>query len=204
MFENIIAFLSSESISPESILIIAFTFQYLENIFPPSPSDVILLFVGSLSGLGRVDFPLLYFIATAGSTLGFFTMFIVGKLFGERIIDQGKVKYISKENIEKARLWFNRWGYWLVVANRFLSGTRAIVSFFAGMAELSTFKSMILAGISASLWNLLILYVGFSLGKNWHLAVFYIELYWRIVLAIILFVLISLSIYFFLIKKRTK
>lgn len=204
MFENLIGFLSSESISPESILIITFIFQYLENIFPPSPSDVILLFVGSLSGIGLVDFFLLYFIATAGSTLGFFTMFIVGKFFGEKIIDQGKVKYISKEKIEKARLWFNRWGYWLVVGNRFLSGTRAIVSFFSGIAELSTYKSIILAGISASLWNLIILYLGFSLGKNWHLAVFYIELYWRLVLAIIFLVLIFLGIYFFLIKKRTK
>lgn len=203
MFENIIGFLSSESISPVSILIIAFTFQYLENIFPPSPSDVILLLVGSLSGLGLVDFFLLYFIATAGSTLGFSTMFILGKFFGEKIFNQGKIKYISKENIEKARLWFNRWGYWLVVGNRFLSGTRAIISFFAGITGLSTYKSIILAGISASLWNLIILYLGFSLGTNWHLAVFYIELYWRLVLAIIFLVLIFLAIYFFF-KKRTK
>lgn len=204
MVENIIRFLSSESMSPELILIIAFTFQYLENIFPPSPSDVILLFVGSLSGLGRVDFVLLYFFTTAGSTLGFFTMFIVAKFFGEKVINQGKIKYISKENIEKVRLWFNRWGYWLVVGNRFLSGTRAIVSFFAGIAELSIYKSIILAGISASLWNLIILYLGFSLGKNWHLAVFYIELYWRLILATILLVLIFLSIYFFFIKKKAK
>ncbi|MGQ9819361.1 MAG: DedA family protein [Candidatus Kapaibacteriales bacterium] len=204
MFENPIVFLSSETITPFLILTIAFFFQYMENIFPPLPSDVVLLFIGSLSGLGRVDFFQLFLIATVGSTLGFLTMFIVGKYFGEKIIDKGKIKYLSKDNIEKVRLWLNRWGYWIVVGNRFLSGTRAIVSFLAGLAELSTYKSIILAGISASLWNFIILYLGFSLGKNWQLAVFYIELYWRIVIAIIFLILTFLGIYFLVIKKRTK
>lgn len=203
MLENIISFLSSDSISPLLILLVAFFFQYIENIFPPSPSDVVLLFVGSLAGLGRVDFIILFFISTIGSTLGFSTMFFVGKFLGEKIIEQDRVKYLSRQDIEKVKIWFNRWGYFLVVANRFLSGTRAVISFAAGVAELSPTRSTILAGISAALWNFLILYFGFSLGKNWQSAIYFIELYWRIVLILILIFAISIGIHLF-VKKRKK
>lgn len=195
MLDNIIQFLSSDSISPLIILIVAFLFQYLENLFPPSPSDLILLFAGSLSGLGRVDFLSLFICSTIGSSLGFSTMFFFGKLLGEKIINQGKFKHLSNQNMEKVQKWFHHWGYLLIVINRFLSGTRAVISFFSGVAELSPVKSIIFASISAGLWNLIILYAGFSLGKNWQYAVQFIELYWRIVSILIISLLIIGIVY---------
>lgn len=186
MEERIIEFLSSPFISPLWILLVAFFFQFIENLFPPSPSDVILLFLGSLVSFGRVEFLSLLIVATLGSTIGFFTMFMIGKTFGEKVLDKGKFKFITPESLAKTRRWFNRWGYGIVVANRFLSGTRAVVSFFAGVAELSTWKSTSLAGISALAWNFLIIYAGMTLGNNWKRAVTFLELYWKVVLIIII------------------
>ncbi len=203
MEEKVVEFLSSPLISPFLILLVAFFFQYIENLFPVSPSDVVLLFLGSLASFHRVDLFMLIAISTLGSTLGFLTMFIIGKTFGKKVLDTGKFKFINQESLDKTRKWFNRWGYGIVVANRFLSGTRAVISFFAGAANLATIKSTVLAGISALIWNLIIIYAGFSLGKNWKTAVNFIELYWKIVLAIII---ASLLFYFLyaIWKRRTK
>lgn len=204
MEETVINFLSSPLISPVVIFLVAFFFQFIENLFPPSPSDVVLLFLGSLVSFNKVDFLPLLAVATFGSLLGFMTMFTIGKLFGEKILDTGKFKFISPESLAKARGWFNRWGYGMVVANRFLSGTRAVVSFFAGAAELSALKSSLYAGISACIWNALILYAGMTFGNNWKNAVIFLELYWKIVLAVISFAIISYAIYFcFVVKKRS-
>lgn len=191
MGEQIIQFLSSSAINPFLILLTAFFFMFLENIFPPSPSDVILLFLGSLVGFGRIDFTVLLIVSAFGSILGFMSMFYVGKFFGERIVDEGKLKFVKREAIEKVRLWFNKYGYLVVVANRFLSGTRAVISFFAGFSELSAVKSTVLAGISATVWNFLIIWIGMSLGKNWRQATVFFELYWKLILAILIFVVIG-------------
>lgn len=195
MGEQVIQFLSSSAINPLLILLIAFFFMFLENIFPPSPSDVVLLFLGSLVGFGRINFTVLLIVSASGSILGFMTMFYVGKLFGKKVIDEGKLKFIKREAIEKTRLWFNKYGYLVVVANRFLSGTRAVISFFAGFSELSAIKSTILAGISATVWNFLIIWIGMSLGKNWRQATVFFELYWKLILVILTFVVIGYFVF---------
>lgn len=201
MEEHVIEFLSSPIISPFWILLTAFFFQFIENLFPPSPSDVVLLFLGSLVSFGRIDFVTLLVVATAGSTFGFLTMFSIGKAFGEKILDKGKFKFITQESLAKTRRWFNRWGYGIVVLNRFLSGTRAVISFFAGAAELSTIKSTFLAGFSALTWNFLIIYAGMTLGNNWKRALTFLELYWKIVL-IILIAIILLYVIYLVAKKN--
>ncbi len=198
MEERIIDFLSSPFISPLFILGVAFFFSFIENLFPPSPSDVILLFLGSLISFGRVEFFPLLLVATIGSSTGFLTMFYVGKLFGEKIIDKGKLKYISLDSLNKVRHWFGKYGYWVVVANRFLSGTRAVVSFFAGVSELSTIKSFLFASISALLWNVLVIYLGYTLGNNWKVAVHFLELYWKVVLLIIIIIVAIYLVYYYL------
>lgn len=201
MGEQIIQFLSSSAINPLLILLIAFFFMFLENIFPPSPSDVILLFLGSLVGFGRIDFSILLVVSAGGSILGFMTMFYIGKLFGEKVIDEGKLKFIKRESIEKTRLWFNRYGYLVVVANRFLSGTRAVISFFAGFSELSAVKSTVLAGISATVWNFLIIWIGMNLGKNWRQAIVFFELYWKLILIIFILAVIGYFVFKYIRRK---
>jgi membrane protein DedA with SNARE-associated domain len=159
-----------------------------ENVFPPSPSDVILVAAGSLAGIGRVDFTLLLVLSTIGSTAGFLTMYKVGDWFGVRILETGKFKYIPIENVHKVEAWFKKYGYWVVIANRFMAGTRAVVSFFTGMSELSLWRTTILSLLSSLLWNYLLLFAGKELGKNWREISFYLETYGKVVTVIFIIV----------------
>jgi membrane protein DedA with SNARE-associated domain len=163
--DTIVAYL--QSLSPVLICIIVFSIAFIENVFPPSPSDLIIVFGGSLVGIGRVGFAETLFWASAGSTLGFVVMYKVGDWFGERILARGKIKFIPVESVQKVDAWFRKYGLWLIVANRFLSGTRAVVSFFAGMAELPLIPTIVLCAISAVAWNALLILGGFYLGNNW-------------------------------------
>ena len=150
---------------------------YIENILPPFPSDVIVVAAGSLVGIGTLDFALALALATAGSTLGFMTMYKIGDWFGDKILEKGKITFIPLDSVHKVEQWFKEYGYWVVVANRFLAGTRAVVSFFAGMSELPILNATVLSFLSALAWNFILLYAGKELGKNWRSILIYLQAY---------------------------
>ncbi len=170
-------------LNPLWVYVAVIGIAYIENIFPPFPSDVIVVFAGSLVGIGTIDFTLALLLATAGSTLGFMTMYKIGDWFGDSILEQGKIKFIPIEAVHRVEKWFGTYGYLVVVANRFLAGTRAVVSFFAGMAELSLFVTTLLSFMSAFIWNFLLLLAGKKLGENWERIAEYLETYSTIVTA---------------------
>jgi len=174
---------------------------YIENILPPFPSDVMVVAAGSLIGFGRVDFTVVLAVATVGSTLGFLTMYKIGDWFGDRILEVGKIRFIPIENVHKVESWFRKYGYWVIIANRFLAGTRAVVSFFAGMSELSLIRTTILSFVSAMIWNSILLLSGKALGDNWAEILLYLETYSKVVTSVLVVaVLVLLARYFY--KKQ--
>ena len=150
-----------------------------------SESIRVIVVAGSLVGMGRVGFVETLLIATLGSTLGFVTMYKMGHWFGAKILEQGKIKFIPVTSVKKVELWFQKYGYWIIVANRFLSGTRAVVSFVAGMSELNLLRTTALCFVSALVWNAVLMAGGYTLGKNWEQLGFYLSTYSKIVTAVL-------------------
>lgn len=190
MLEQAIQFLSDATIPMIWILIFSVFITYLENVFPPSPSDSVLVFIGTLVGMGKVGFfPLLIF-STLGSALGFATMFWLGLTYGNKVIESKRFKFISNEDLEKPRKWFAKYGYTIIFFNRFLSGTRAIISFFAGISKLKAILTITLATCSSLIWNFLLIYLGMEFGENWHIVVEYINRFGEIVIVVVTAILL--------------
>lgn len=201
MLETIIQFLSD--IPGLYLLFIVFFFAFLENVFPPSPSDAIILFAGTLVNLRNVDFLSLWVFATLGSVVGFLTMFAIGVSFDRKVIEAGKLRYIKYETVLKVERWFQKWGYWLIVINRFLSGTRAVISFFAGMSLLKVRKTTILCAISAGAWNFILIFLGYKFSQNWKEIYAKLENYGYYFLGLVVVIAIVIWIYNKLRKKET-
>jgi len=199
MVEQIIEFL--KTINPILIYIAVFGIAFIENIFPPFPSDVIVAFSGALAAVADISLPLVIVFAVTGSTTGFIVMYFIGKFAGDKILEVGKIKFISPEAIFTVEKWFQKYGYWLIVANRFLAGTRAIISFFAGMSEMNLKKTIILSAVSSLIWNLILIFVGFYVGHNLNKISYYITTYNKVVFAIILAVAVYYILRFFIKRK---
>lgn len=181
------------SLNPIWVYLSVAGIAFLENIIPPIPSDVIVVFAGSLIGLGAIDFWWTLVLTTIGSTVGFMVMYKVGDWFGLKILETGKLKFIPTDSVHKVEGWFRKYGYVIIVVNRFLSGTRAVVSFFAGMSELKLPMTTVLCFLSALVWNYLLLFAGQKLGQNWQVIFFYMETYSKavtgsVIIIILLFV----------------
>jgi len=200
--QHIIDFL--QTLSPAGVLVTLCGIAYLENIFPPSPSDVIIVFGGTLVGIGTVGFIPALLASTLGSILGFLTAFWIGKEFGEKLLEPGKIKFISVEAVHKVEEWFKKYGYAIIVVNRFLSGTRAVVSFVAGMAEMRIGVTAVLCGVSALVWNGLLLYGGMTLGNNWLAVSVFLETYGKIVSSIVVVALLFFFVKWLYGRKSAK
>ncbi|MFA6468973.1 MAG: DedA family protein [Bacteroidota bacterium] len=183
--EAIISYL--QQLSPFWVYAAIFFIAYIENLFPPSPSDVMIVAGGYLVGIGHIDFISALVIATIGSTTGFMTMYKIGDWFGLKIIETRKIKFLPLDSVHKVEIWFRHYGYWLIIANRFLSGTRAVVGFFAGMAEVKFVPTAILCFVSALIWNWILVYAGTLLGENWKAIGDYLSTYSQIV-AVLVFI----------------
>ena len=201
MFESILTQISD--FTPLWIYLTIFFFAFIENLFPPSPSDIIVVIGGSLVGTGTISFIPLLISATLGSLAGFLAAFIIGWQFDKKLIHSGKIKFINIQSVDKVETAFRKWGYYLIVANRFLPGTRAVISFFAGMSRLNVNKTTILSFISSAIWNVILIYLGITFGKNVDLIDGYLKTYstiiWIITGVIILFFVVR-----YLIIKRKK
>lgn len=193
---------SLSDLDPLWVYAVIFFIAFVENIFPPFPSDVVVVFGGSLVAIGKGSFVLALLSAATGSTLGFLTMFLIGRWFGRKIIEQGRLPFISLEALHKAEQWFARYGYRLVIANRFLAGTRAVVSFFAGISDLHFGKTLTLCLISALVWNSILVYAGSVLGNNWEIVGFYLSTYSQIVTGIIVVVAAFFILRYFYLRNN--
>ena len=196
--------LSLQSLPPHLIYLAVFSAAFIENLFPPSPSDLLIVFAGSLIGIGSAGFVESLLAATLGSTLGFLVMYKVGAWFGHSIVDRRRIRFLPYDSIQKVDLWFGRYGYWIIVANRFLSGTRAIVAFFAGMSDLRLLPTFLLSLVSALAWNAILVSAGYSLGANWREIGLYLSTYGQIVTAVIVVLILIVVIRVVSAKQASK
>lgn len=202
MVEQILSRFSD--LAPIWIYILLFSFAYVENLFPPSPSDIVIVIGGSLIGTGYLSFlPALVF-STGGSTAGFLTAFAIGWQFDKRLIHSGKIKFINVQSVEKVENAFRKWGYYLIVANRFLPGTRAVISFFGGMSRLDIHRTVFLSTVSSLLWNIVLLYLGMEFGRNVALVDSYLNTYSNIVIAVTAIVILFFLIKYFYNKMKKR
>ena len=190
-----------QQLSPFGVMVAIFLIAYVENIFPPSPSDVLLVFAGTLIGIGTVGFVPSLITATLGSTLGFMTAYAAGRYFEKEVIEGRFSRFLPVETFAKVETLFRKYGYGVIIANRFLAGTRAIVSFFAGMSRMNFVPTTLLCAASATVWNILLLWLGKSLGGNWREAGNYLATYSTAVTIILVAVAVIFLLRWF-IKKR--
>ena len=202
MIEYILDFISNAA--PFWIYVALFAFAYVENVFPPSPSDLVVVVGGSLISQGTISFIPTLILTSIGSVLGFMTLFYIGNQLDKKIIRAGKMKFISIEALEKAEGWFLKYGYLVIALNRFMPGTRSVISFFAGVSELNIKKTVLLATLSAFAWNAIIIYLGILFGNNIETVDYYLSTYSNIAIVITITVLIFFIVRYFWNKKKKK
>lgn len=143
----------------------------VENIFPPIPSELIMGIGGISVAQGRMEIVPLMIAGTLGSTLGNYAWFALGRALGyERlkpIVDRfGRLLTMDWEDVAKLVVFFQKHGQWVVFAMRFSPFMRTLISLPAGLARMGHVKFLTFTLAGAAIWNALLVWAGFQLGRN--------------------------------------
>lgn len=131
--------------------------MFLENVFPPIPSEVIMSLGGVGVAQGRFDFWTLVTVAVIGTTMGNWVWYGIGRWFGyarlKPLIDRyGRWLTMDWDDVEKLHDFFLRHGSGIVFFCRFLPIARTMVSLPAGMVQMSQIKFIIWTAAGSAIW----------------------------------------------------
>lgn len=147
--------------------VILFFATFVEYVFPPFPGDAVVILGAWYAVHGELSWPLTFVSVTAGALAGAWVDYEVGVVLGRRL-DARALKRgpLSAERLGRFEASYRRWGAWLLVANRFLPGVRAFLFVAAGAARIPLRNVLVYGGISAALWNVVLLAAGGLVAEN--------------------------------------
>jgi membrane protein DedA with SNARE-associated domain len=146
--------------------------MFVETIFSPIPSEVIMPVAGVAAGQGRMNFYAVVASGTAGAMLGNITWYLAARALGiERLhpfIDKyGHWLTVNWAEVERAERWFRVNGPFFVFLGRMLPTVRSLVSVPAGLLKMR-FKTFVIAStVGTAGWTTLLAGAGYKLGENY-------------------------------------
>jgi len=142
---------------------------FVENVFPPIPSEIILPLAGLAASRGDLQLAEVLLWTTAGSMLGAILLYSLGALLGaERLrAIARRVPLLKVSDIDKSVAWFDRHGAKAVFFGRMLPIFRSLISIPAGITRLNLLLFALLTFLGSSIWNSVFVVAGYVLGENW-------------------------------------
>ncbi|RIY03360.1 DedA family protein [Aureimonas flava] len=148
--------------------------MFLENIFPPIPSEIIMPLAGYQAAAGDHSFLAVVIAGTIGSILGILPWYYLGLWFGEeriiRLADRfGRWMTMTAEDVESADRWFRKYGLLAVLFGRLIPTVRTLISVPAGLARMPMPTFLLFSAIGTLIWTTGLALAGYLLAQQYEL-----------------------------------
>ena len=145
--------------------------MFLDNIFPPIPSEIIMPSAGYTASQGQLLLSGVIVAGCIGSLVAAALLYWIGYLFNHdaifRFVDRyGKYLFIQSEDVKKSLRWFEKYGHRIVFLGRMIPAVRSLISIPAGMSRMPFWKFMLYSSLGTIIWTTFLAYVGFYFGEN--------------------------------------
>ena len=147
---------------------------FLENVFPPIPSELVLPMAGYLTHKTDMLLPGVIVAATAGSVVGAFVLYGIGRLLSRECLEHFfetrpmRLLGFKGEDIASAIGWFDKRGQLTVLICRCVPVVRSLISIPAGTAKMNPVRFTLYTLIGSAVWNTVLCTLGAGAGKAWH------------------------------------
>ncbi|MCL4302671.1 MAG: DedA family protein [Anaerolineae bacterium] len=173
--------------------------MFLESLFPPIPSELLMPFAGSLASQGHFSFSGILLAGTAGSLLGALTLYYLGQYVGEPLLRTfirryGHYLLVAERDLNRSLDLFEQYSASIVFFGRFIPLIRSLISVPAGMNRMPLGRFVFFTALGSGLWNGLMSYIGVILGENWAELLIFVKQYEILVVA----TLVALILFFVL------
>ena len=145
--------------------------MFVENAFPPIPSEVIMPLAGYMATQGSLSFAGIVAAGALGTVLGALPLYYLGQKIGEERLKEfadahGRWLTLSRRDIEAAKRWFDRHGGAAVFFCRLVPGVRSLISIPAGIGRMHLGLFLAYTAVGSAIWTALLAYLGYFLGRN--------------------------------------
>lgn len=157
-----------------------FLLMFLENLFPPIPSELIMPLAGFAAARGDLNITLVVAAGTAGSVVGALPWYYLGVLFGrerlKRIADKhGRWLTVSSGDIDVVSRWFERHGRSAIFFGRLVPAIRTLISVPAGIVRMPMLAFLAYSAAGSLIWTGLLAAAGFTLQAQYAVVAQYLD-----------------------------
>jgi membrane protein DedA with SNARE-associated domain len=147
---------------------------FLEHVFPPIPSELILPLAGYVAASGDLSTSVVIATGAFGSLAGSTLWYVIGRKVGEQrlrawIDEHGKWLTLGQHDVDRATAWFERRGKIAVLIGRLLPGIRTFVSLPAGFSRMPWLPFLAYSAAGTLGWTAALVYAGVKLQHNFAL-----------------------------------
>ncbi|MCX8133331.1 MAG: DedA family protein [Roseococcus sp.] len=148
-----------------------FALMFLENLFPPIPSEVIMPLAGFAAARGELSLPGVVLAGVAGTLAGNAVWFEAARAFGAERTKRLCARYgrwigVLDEDLDKAEATLRRWGPLAVFLGRMMPGIRTVISVPAGLIEMPRKVFYVWTTLGSLLWVGGLAVLGFVLEEG--------------------------------------
>ena len=163
---------------------------FLENIFPPIPSELIIPLAGFVAAEGEMSVPGVIVAGALGSLIGAVLWYEVGQRLGERRVREwvdrsGHWLTLTSSDVDHAQQWFRRHGGRAVFIGRLVPGVRSLISIPAGFARMPLAPFVLYSLAGTAIWTAGLAYAGVLLRANFAVVGDYVDMASYVVLAML-------------------
>ena len=146
--------------------------MFLETVFPPIPSEVIMSLTGIAAAKGQLNLGVAIAAGTSGAMLGNILWYLAARALGHDrlkpfVTRYGKWLTVNWRDVEKAHRWFDRHGVAIVLIGRVMPTIRSLISVPAGLLDMRFRNFVIASTIGTAIWTALLAIAGYKLRENY-------------------------------------
>ncbi|EIE51381.1 alkaline phosphatase [Salipiger aestuarii] len=146
--------------------------MFLENVFPPIPSELIMPLAGFNAARGTMSLPLIIAAGSAGSLAGAYLWYWIGRRIGYDRLCQLSQKHgrwlsVSPDEFEQANGWFDRHDGSAVLIGRLIPTVRTFISVPAGVRRMRRGLFLALSALGTVAWTTVLTLAGYWLESGY-------------------------------------
>lgn len=183
-------------------LIAMFFLILIEYACFPISSEIVLPFSGAAASLEGISFFTIVPVSILAGLIGTSICYLIGRMGGTHLLEKIKIKFPrSKKGIESSYKKFEQWGTYAVCIGRVIPICRTYIAFIAGAAKQNYLTFLGYSAIGITIWNILLIGLGYLLQDNWAIVGSYYDQYKKIIIPLIFLLIVFLLVRFTSVKK---
>ena len=176
--------------------IVIFGIIFLELIALPLPGELMMTYTGFLVGQNHLNWFVSIIFAFIGTIAGMTLTYFVGRFLGETFFAKyGCYFHMGPKQLNKAKIWFEKYGNRLILVAYFIPGVRHATGYFSGISGLPFKKFALFAYTGGAIWVCTFITIGKVLGDSWEQYHRQISLYLTVASVIISIIIILVLAY---------